>query len=117
MQNKKRVEKIVLQKIIYYCEQIEKFIIRFGGTFENFQSDFAFQMSCGMCIIQIGEQTTTISQDFKEKNSEIEWNKIKGLRNIFAHDYESMNFEILWKILTENIPELKSQIEKILETE
>lgn len=115
MRNENRVNKVILQKIIGYCNDIEKFMNRFGNNFENFISDRAFQMSCGMCIIQIGELTTRLSEDFKEKISEIEWNKIKGLRNIFAHDYESVKFEVLWEILTEDIPALKESLQKIFE--
>ena len=113
MKDKNCVDKVVLQKIIGYCNDIEIFTNRFGNDFENFVSDRA---SCGMCIVQISELTTRLSKDFKEKNSEIAWNQIKGLRNIFAYDYESVKFEILWEILTEDIPALKAQIEKIFES-
>ena len=113
MKDKNRVEKIILQKIIGYCDDIENLQKMFGNCFEDFEKNFAFQYACGMCIIQIGELTTRLDEDFKEKNLEIEWNQIKGLRNIFAHDYDSVNLEILWEILTEDIPKLKRQLKKI----
>ena len=115
MRNENRVNKVILQKIVGYCNDIEKLKELFGNTFEDFEKNFAFQYSCGMCIIQIGELTTRLSEDFKEKNSEIQWNKIKGLRNIFAHEYEKIEFEILWEVLTENIPALKESLQKIFE--
>ena len=114
MKDKNRVNKIILQKIVGYCNDVENLKKMFGSKFEDFEKNFAFQYAFGMCIIQIGELTTRITEKFKEENSEIEWNKIKGLRNIYAHDYESINFEILWEILTEDIPELKKKLEKIL---
>ena len=113
MRNKKRVDKVVVEKMIEYCEKVEILIQRFGNNLEKFQSDFAYQMSCGMCIIQIGELTTRLSGDFKEKNSEVEWNRIKGLRNIHAHEYEKVDFNVLWEILTEDIPDLKEKLQKI----
>ena len=68
MKDKNRVDKVVvLQKIIGYCNDIEIFTNRFGNNFENFKSDRAFQMYCGICIVQIGELTTRLSEDFKEK--------------------------------------------------
>lgn len=114
MRDKNRVNKTVLKKIINYCNDIENLIERFGNSFENFEKDFAFQYSCGMCIIQIGELTTRLTDDFKEKYSSIEWQRIKGLRNIYAHEYESIRFEILWEVFTEDIPELKEKLQKIL---
>ena len=115
MRDKNRVNKTVVKKIIGYCDDIENLQKMFGNRFEDFEKNFAFQYAFGMCIIQIGELTTRLTEDFKEKNSEIEWNQIKGLRNIYAHDYESVKFEVLWEILTEDIPDLKEKLQKILE--
>ena len=115
MRNKKRVDRVTVEKMIEYCEKIEILIQRFGNDFEKFQEDFAFQMSCGMCIIQIGELTTRLSGDFKEKNSEVEWNRIKGLRNIHVHEYEKVNFDYMLKTLSEDIPALKESLQKIFE--
>lgn len=105
--------KIILRKIIDYCDKVKILIERFGASYENFVSDFGYQMACGMCIIQIGELTTRLTEDFKNQNSEIEWTKIKGLRNIYAHDYESVNLKMILEILTEDIPKLKEDLQKI----
>lgn len=114
--NKRDTNRIVIQKITGYCDRIEELIYRFGGTFEAFRADIAFQLSCGMCIIQIGELTTRLTEDFKETHSDIQWNQVKALRNLHAHDYESVDLEIVWEILTEDIPELKERLEKLLST-
>lgn len=114
MRNEKNVDEIILQKIIDCCESIAGLIKRFGDNYEIFISDFAFQMSCGMCIIQIGELTNRLSEEFKSENPEIAWREIKSLRNIHAHEYEKIDFEEIWQILTKDIPDLKFQLEKIL---
>jgi uncharacterized protein with HEPN domain len=114
MRDKKRVDRVVVEKIVHYCNDIESLIKRFGSTLEKFISDSAFQYSCGMCIIQIGELTTRLSEDFKNKHADIAWKEIKGLRNIHAHDYESLDFEEIWNILNEEIPNLKNKLQKIL---
>ena len=116
MRNKKSVNRITIQKMIDYCGKVEILIDRFGGTLEKFEADFAFQMSCGMCILQIGELTTRLTEEFKAQHSEIPWNAIKSLRNIHAHEYEKVDFEELWKILAEDIPALKKSLEEILES-
>ncbi len=117
MRDKRRVNKTVVKKIIEYCDKIEILIQRFGNSLKAFEADFAFQMSCGMCIIQIGELTTRLTENFKENHSDIAWNEIKGLRNIHAHDYENIDLEELWKILTEDVPELKVQLQKVFKNE
>ena len=111
----RNTNKIVIQKIIKYCTDIEKLQQMFGNSFEDFDSNFAFQYACGMCIIQIGELTTRLTENFKTQHSEIAWNQIKALRNIHAHDYESVKFKITWNTLTKDIPALKKSLQAILE--
>ena len=36
------------------------------------------------------------------------------MRNIFVHEYEKIDFDRIWKNLTEDIPELKENLTKIL---
>ena len=118
MRKKSRdVNKIVIQKIVDYCNKIEAFIERFGPNFEDYRKDDAFQLSCSACVIQIGELTTRLSEDFKAQHEEIDWREIKGLRNIHAHEYETVDLKIMWEILTQNIPELKAQLTEILSQE
>ena len=108
-------DKITIQKMIGYCNDIERMIKRFGNTFEDYMSDVDFQYSGGMCIIQIGELTTRLTEDFKNQHSEISWNAIKAMRNIHAHDYEGVDFARMWDTLTEDIPTLKKSLQAILE--
>ena len=116
MKKKSRdTDKIVIQKMLEYCNKIEILKNRFGAEFEKYAADFAFQMSCDMCILQIGELTTRLTEDFKNQHSEIAWNQIKALRNIHAHEYEKVNYEYMWNTLTEEIPELKKSLQAILE--
>lgn len=117
MQGKNRVNKVVAEKIISYCEQIETLIERFGSTYEAFNSDKAFQLSVGMCIVQIGELTKRFSEEFKTKYSQIPWQAIKGMRNIFVHDYENVNLESVWRDLIADVLTLKAQLEQIVEEE
>ncbi len=115
MRRPRETNRVVIQKMIGYCESIENIIIKFGNTFEAFNTDFTFQMACSACIIQIGELTTHLTDAFKNHHKEIAWRQIKELRNIHAHDYESVRFDVMWEILTTNIPELKKSLQKILE--
>ena len=65
-------------------------------------------------VLQIGELTTRLSDDFKEKFSEIAWSEIKALRNIHVHEYEKVDFEEMLKIFQNDIPDLKEKLQKIL---
>ncbi|MCR5833164.1 MAG: DUF86 domain-containing protein [Selenomonadaceae bacterium] len=116
MRKKRRREanKLIIAKMIDYCSKIETFMERFGGTFENYCRDEAFQLSCSACIIQIGELTARLSEKYKEGHPEIMWNEIRSLRNVHAHEYENVDLGLMWTILTRNIPELKDQLRALI---
>ena len=68
-----------------------------------------------MNFVVIGEMIDKISDEFKKKHPEIEWVKIKGFRNIVAHDYFGIDAEEVWQIIKTKIPTLKSDIRLLLD--
>ncbi len=110
-------DRIVLQKIKQYCIDIEKLVERFGNDLEVYESDFAYQYACNMCILQIGELVGQLSDQFKESFPDVPWHLIKGMRNLFAHDYGNIDLEIVWETIQTNIPELEQKCGEILARE
>ena len=49
-----------------------------------------------------------------ERYNNIEWIIIKNLRNKVVHDYEGINLNLIWDIITDDIIQLKMDLEKIL---
>ena len=97
----------VLQHIKSHCDDIEAFIQRFGRDFGIFTSDKAYFNAVSMGILQIGELAGSLSEEYRDKTSgTIPWSNIKGMRNIVAHDYGSVDEELLWETATEDIPVL-----------
>ena len=62
----------------------------------------------------IGEMVDKISDEFKKSHSNIEWIKIKGFRNIVAHDYFGIDAEEVWQIIKNKIPSLRIEIAILL---
>lgn len=107
-------DKDTIKKMIEYCQDIELLMTKYDESYELYQTDISFQYSCNMCIIQIGELITRISDEFKKKNPQIPWKIIKNMRNIHAHDYEHVDMDIMWETLTIRIPELKEQLIQLI---
>jgi len=60
-----------------------------------------------------GEAAKGIPDNIKENYPDIPWRRITGLRNIVIHEYFGVDLENIWKIITENIPEVKPSILKL----
>ena len=54
----------------------------------------------------IGEAANRVPDDFKTSHPEIEWRRMIGLRNRVVHEYFGIDYETVWKIRNESIPEL-----------
>ncbi len=65
----------------------------------------------------MGESVAKLSDGLKERQTQVAWTKIKGLRNIVAHDYFGVDAEEVWQIIKNNLPELKTEIKKIIRTQ
>lgn len=65
-------------------------------------------------ISQIGELVKNINKETMEKYPNIEWIIIKNLRNKIVHDYEGINLNLIWDIVTKYIVELREDLEEIL---
>ena len=67
-----------------------------------------------MTLINIGELSRHLSKEFKQANKHIPFKDIIGLRDIAAHGYKSLNFQRIWNTLKVDIPDLKSNIAKLV---
>ncbi|MBR1486302.1 MAG: DUF86 domain-containing protein [Synergistaceae bacterium] len=108
-------DRTIIERIIKYCDDIDKLMTQYGRSFERYNMDISFQYSCGMCLIQIGELAGRVSEETTSLNPHIAWRAIKAMRNIHAHDYDNIDYSIVWDSLERDIPELKENLLEILE--
>lgn len=66
--------------------KIEEYLLEIRSV-SDFEKDNKTSDACLMNIVNIGEMVTRLSEDFVAKHEDIDWFRIKGLRNIIAHDY------------------------------
>jgi uncharacterized protein with HEPN domain len=63
----------------------------------------------------IGEAANRVPEGFKAAHPEIEWRRMVGLRNRIIHEYFGIDYETVWKIRNENIPELLDYIQQAID--
>ncbi len=65
-------------------------------------------------IAVIGEASNKLSATIKEKNGEVAWREIIGMRHKIVHEYGKLDAFIVAAVATDDIPLLKLHIQKML---
>ncbi|MBI4824903.1 MAG: DUF86 domain-containing protein [Nitrospirae bacterium] len=65
----------------------------------------------------IGEAASKLPQDIKDKYPFIEWRKISDFRNVLAHEYFGIDYEMMWEIIKDKLPALLDSMKTIIEKE
>ena len=111
---KKRLE-LIIEKI----EDIEYFVSQKNNKIMLALEDRTLKPAIRMQIISIAEQFNKLKEENEfELLSKIDKDDLRGLnavRNFIAHDYDSVDDEILEIVLRNHIPKIKTQIEKIID--
>jgi uncharacterized protein with HEPN domain len=88
----------ILQRIIEYCEHVERARTTFGDTEEDFAGNRHYQFSCAFCIEQAGEGVKHLSNEARAMHV-TDWKGISGFRNLIAHGYGNVALDFLWVVV------------------
>jgi uncharacterized protein with HEPN domain len=73
-------------------------------SFEEFSSDFMVVEACLYNIQVIGEAVSKLPEDIKEKDKQIPWTLIKGMRNRLIHEYFGTDLNLVWNVIKDELP-------------
>jgi uncharacterized protein with HEPN domain len=104
--------KLYIDDIRQAAESISKYIE--GLSKEKFQEDAKTRDSVLHNLMIIGEAAAKIPDNVREKNPDINWSGIIGMRNIIVHGYFAIDSEIIWITVKEKVPELMKMIDRIV---
>jgi uncharacterized protein with HEPN domain len=94
------------------CESIERFIK--NKTKNHFYNDEMMQEAVIRKIEIIGEASNRISEELKNRFSDLQWKKMRSMRNIMIHMYDELELEIVWDTIINDIPLLKTRVKEII---
>jgi len=65
----------------------------------------------------VGEAAKGISEDFRRKHPQVPWRLIAGTRDRLIHGYMDVNPDIVWNIVTEDLPPLIAELQRLVPAE
>jgi uncharacterized protein with HEPN domain len=85
-----------------------------GKTRADLDTDRPLNLSLVRLLEIVGEAASRVPVGERAKYPGIPWVQIVGLRNRLIHGYDSVDFDILWEIVTQDLPPLIAELERIL---
>lgn len=103
-----RPDKLYLNDILEAIDAILRFCDSISE--DGFLQDELRQSAELQKLIVIGEATSRLSKDFRDKHPEIVWDDIIGFRNIAVHEYFAVLWKIVWNTVQYDVPLLSEEI-------
>jgi uncharacterized protein with HEPN domain len=101
--------------IRHISDAVEKIV---DYTNELTKKDFIASSKTQDAVIRqfeiIGEATKHLSKKFRDRNPDVPWKKLAGLRDKLIHDYMGVDILAIWKSIEIDLPPLRKQIIQLL---
>lgn len=106
-----RSDELLIEDILDAADKILRYTFKL--TFEQFALDERTVDAVARNFEIIGEAANRLSAEFKTRNSEIDWNRIRGFRNRIVHDYFGIDQSIVWRIIADYLPHLIASLRNV----
>jgi uncharacterized protein with HEPN domain len=84
-----------------------------GKTRADYDADVALRLALAHLVQNIGEAARRVSPALQQAHPDIPWRNIVGIRHKVVHDYFYVDFDIIWDVVTADLPALVSRLEQI----
>lgn len=109
----KRDYSLYIKDILDCIERVEEFV---GDmNFDEFLADDKTSSAVVRKLQIIGEATKNIPKSITQKYDEVPWKEMARMRDKIIHFYFGVDYEIVWSVIKERLPEIKPTILQILE--
>jgi uncharacterized protein with HEPN domain len=84
---------------------------------DRFVRDEVFQHAFARSLEIIGESIKQIPDEVRNKYPDVDWKSFSGLRDKLIHHYFGVDYEIVWDVVVNELPDLKLKLKKVIEKE
>jgi uncharacterized protein with HEPN domain len=106
---------LYLLNILEYIGKIQNYTENLDNAEALFEYNEQMNLNASLTLLaNIGENTAKLSDALKNGYTDIEWQKIHGFRNRIVHDYMGIDLAIVYGIIADDLPKIKTEIEDIV---
>lgn len=88
-----------------------------GRDRNDLENDEKLTLALVRLLEVLGEAAKGISQDARQRYPKIPWKEISGTRDRLIHGYFDVDLNIVWQIVTTDLPALIDELKKIIPSE
>jgi uncharacterized protein with HEPN domain len=104
--------RIFLEHILESVNWIQSYVLGFSK--DDFFSSVEKQDAVLRRLEIIGEAVKNLPDSFKGVHVDIPWRRIAGMRDVLIHEYFEVDLRLVWRTVTDVLPEFKKQIQNLL---
>ena len=79
-----------------------------------YDSDENLRFALVHLVQVIGEAARKVSREFTMTHPEVPWENIVGMRHKLVHDYLGVDEDIVWQVVTVDLPQLVQSLEPLV---
>jgi uncharacterized protein with HEPN domain len=106
---------IRLRHMLDACQKALRFTR--GKLRKDLDDDEQLTLALVRLIEILGEAAAKVTPDVQVRYTSIPWKEIIGTRNRLIHGYEDVNLDILWQIISSDLPPLENELQAIIKKE
>ena len=77
--------------------------------------DRMFELAMVRLLEVLGEASRRVPDEFRARYPHVPWRQTTDLRNVLIHEYDTVDFDALWRIVQEHLPPLVPQLQAIID--
>ena len=88
-----------------------------GRSRADLERDRIWALGLVKCVEIVGEAAARIGPDLQGRHPQVPWAQIVAMRNRLVHAYFDIDLDQVWKAVTEDLPGLAAELEKVIAAE
>lgn len=104
-----------LRDIVKLCSRAEALAARGRAWYDSDSELEVPKLAADSLVLKLGEAVRRLPDNFlEERQSDPVWRRAIGMRNRIAHEYDAVDYEIVWMVVSRYAGELRHLVEQIL---